>query len=132
MWSGVAGALLYIAMGMVSVTTATVFPQDPWGSPPTFAGAMHMILSGAIGILSLLAISLIGLWFNRRGMFPGFGTYSFITVGASLMAAGFFAASVGTPIMGLAERIAALAGFQWTFLFALLIFSSSRRPAHTL
>ncbi len=96
---GVIGAWMSIAVGLVSVTTATIFPQDAWGSLPTFAGEMHKILHGAIGLLSILSMSLIGIWFNQAGMFPGFGTHSLITVGVAVLSAGFFAANVGTPIL---------------------------------
>jgi hypothetical membrane protein len=121
---GTIGASLFIAMGFVSVATATVFPQDAWGSPPTFPGEMHIILSGVVALLSILSMLLIGTWFNRTEIFPGFRTYSFITVGAALISAGFFAANLGGPIMGLAERITILVGFLWTFTLALWMFSS--------
>ena len=64
---------------------------------------------------------LIGIWFNRAGIFPGFGTYSFITIGVVVLSAGFFTANLGGPIMGLAERAAILVGFQWTFILSLRI-----------
>ena len=121
--SGILGASMFIAMGLLNVTTATIYPQDAWGSPPTFAGKMHQNVSGVVGLLSLLSMILIGIWFNRTKLFPGFGTYSFITAGAAVLAAGFFVGTFGTPIMGLSERIAALIGFQWTFRLALWMYS---------
>jgi hypothetical protein len=120
---GIAGAFFYIVMGLVSVTTATIFPQDPWGSPPTFPGEMHKIMSGIVGLLSMLSMLLVGFWFNRAKIFPGFGTYSFITIGIAILSTGFFVASLGGPLMGLAERIAALVGFLWTFILAYWMFS---------
>lgn len=115
---GMIGASLFIAMGLVSISTATIFPQDAWGSPPTFRGQMHMILSGVVGLLSILSMLFIGFWLTRAGYFPGFGIYSLITVAVVILCAGFFAVQMGTPIMGLAERITILAGFQWTFTLA--------------
>jgi hypothetical protein len=120
---GIIGAWMLIVVGIVSVTTATIFPQDAWGSAPTFAGEMHKILHGVIGLLSMLSMSLISIWLDQEGMFPGFGAYSLITVGLAILSAGFFAANVGTPIMGLAERLSALVGFQWTFILALWMVS---------
>ena len=116
--TGQVGASLFILMGCVSVITAAIFPQDPWGAPATFAGEMHELLSGVIGLLSLFSILLIGIWFVRTKTSPGFGIYSFITIGLVVISAGLFAASVGGPLMGLAERITALIGFQWTFILA--------------
>ena len=120
---GITGAVLFAAASLVSVATATVFPQDAWGSPPTFRGQMHQNLSGVVGLLSMLSMILIGIWFNRAKLFPGFRTYSFVTVGVSLISAVWFATNQGSPIMGLTERAAILAGFQWTFVLALLMFS---------
>ncbi|MCP4424452.1 MAG: DUF998 domain-containing protein [Chloroflexi bacterium] len=120
---GMVGATLFIAMGLASVTTATVFPQDAWGSPPTLPGEMHKIMSGVVALLTLLSMALLGIWFKRTKISPDFGIYSFITVGANILGAGFFAANWGSPIMGLAERVAILLGFQWTFTLALWLLS---------
>lgn len=120
---GKVGAWLYIAMGAVSVTTATIFPQDAWGSPPTFPGEMHITMSGVVGLLSILSMLCFGVWFRRTKIFPGLGIYSFVTVGVAVLSAGFFAANVDGPIMGLTERITILVGFLWTFVLALWLVS---------
>jgi hypothetical membrane protein len=122
---GTTGAYLYIAMGILSGFSATIFPQDPWGSPPTFPGQMHIAIHGFISILSMLAMVMIGIWFNRKKLLPGFGTYSFVTVVLALITAGFFAANMGTPIMGLTERVPALIGFLWTFILARFLYLMS-------
>jgi hypothetical membrane protein len=120
--AGIIGASAFIAMALLNVTTATVFPQDAWGSPPTFPGRMHIFVHGVISLLSFLYMILIGIWSNRAEVFPGFGTYSFITTGLAFLSAVFFAVNTGSPMMGLAERIAILVGFQWTFILALRMF----------
>jgi hypothetical membrane protein len=125
--ASVLGASLFIVTGVLSVATATVFPQDAWGSPPTFRGQMHIRVSGVLSLLSLLSMVLIAMWIDRTGLFPGFKTYSFITAGLVVLAAVFFAASAGGPIMGLAERITILIGFQWTFVLALWTFSQQEK-----
>jgi hypothetical protein len=119
--SGTVGAWLYIVMGAVSVTTATIFPQDAWGTPPTFPGQMHMIMHGVISILSMGSMLLIGHWFHQAELSSGFQTYSILTVGVAILGAGYFMANMGSPIMGLAERIAGLIGFQWTLILSLRI-----------
>ncbi len=120
---GQTGASFFILMGCISMLTATIFPQDPWGSPVTFAGNMHQILSGMVGLLSVLSMVLIGSWFIRTKISPRFGVYTFATIGLVVVTAGLFAVSTGGPWMGLAERIAALVGFQWTFSLAYWLFS---------
>lgn len=124
---GKLGASLYIAMGCLSVAIATLFPQDAWGSPPTFPGQMHIYLSGMIGFLSLISMLLIGIWFKRAKIFPGFGTYTFITIGLCVISASFFLANAGSSIWGLTERIAILIGFLWVFRLALWIFLRERK-----
>jgi len=120
---GLIGAGMIIAIGVVNVATATVFPQDAWGSPPTFPGEMHKILAGVLALLSILSTLLIGIWLTRSDLFPGFGTYSFITVGIIVISGGFAVAKLGSPIMGITERITILAGLQWTFILALKMLS---------
>lgn len=121
---GIIGAGMIITMGVVNVATATVFPQDAWGSPSTFPGEMHKILVlGVLAPLALLSTLLMGIWLKRADVFPRFGTYSFITCGAIVLSGGLAGATLGTRIMGLTERIAVLAGSQWTFIFALKMFS---------
>lgn len=116
---GSLGAILYIAMGLVSIATAAIFPQDAWGSTPTFRGQMHIQLTGVVGLLSLLSILFVGLWFIRTGIFPWFGIYSLITIGLVALSTGFFMTRLGGPLMGLAERIPAFFGFLWTFILGL-------------
>lgn len=122
-FTGIVGAWMFIAMGLMSVATATIFPQDAWGSPPTFPREIQKILSGVLASITILSMLLIGFWFNRANIFPGFATYSFVTVGLVVLSAGFFVAKVGSPIMGLAERVTILVGFLWTFILALWMFS---------
>ncbi len=74
---------------------ATIFHQDPWGAPVTFASEMHQLLSGIIGILSVFSMLFIGISFVRTKTSLGFGVYTFVTIGMVLISAGLFAASTG-------------------------------------
>jgi hypothetical protein len=124
---GIIGASLFIAMGCLNVMTATIFPQDAWGSTPTFAGEMHKQISGVIGLLSVFSMLLIGIWFIRTGISSRFGIYSFFTIGLVVISTVLFMANTGSPIMGLTERVTILIGFQWTFTLALWMFSRTRK-----
>jgi hypothetical protein len=86
---------------------------------------MHIILSGVVTLLSLLSMLLLGIWFNRLVIFPGFGTYTFLNIGVIVLSTGFFVAKVDSPIMGLAERIPVLASVLWIFILALWMSSSN-------
>ena len=124
---GMIGAGMIIAIGVVTVATATLFPQDAWGTPLTFLGRMHKILVlGVLLPLSILSMLLIGFWLRRTGIFPGFGNYSFMMVGAVVLLGGLSGASMGGPYMGLTERMAVLAGFLWTFMLALNMYRHRR------
>ena len=115
---GVIGAWLYIAMGLVSITTATIFPQDPWGSAPTTSGQLHIQLIGLVGLLSLISILLLGAWLYQSRLSPGLGIYSFITIALTIILTAVFVMNLGGPIMGLTERVLSLVGLLWTFILA--------------
>lgn len=117
---GTVAAFAFILVGLLSISTATVFPQDARGSTPTFFGEMHNNIHGVISLLSILYIVLFGIWFHRTGIAPFFRAYSFATVAAVVLSAGWLMASFEGPLMGISERVTALIGFQWTFLLAIL------------
>lgn len=120
--TGTIGAGMIIAVGAATVGTI-IFPQDAMGAPPTIPGQIHKILVfGVLLPFSVLSTLLIGIWLRRTAIWPGFGTYSFITVGAIVLSGGLAGATVGTPIMGLVERTGAFAAHQWLFVLALLLF----------
>ena len=125
---GQVGAGLFILMGGMSLLNATVFLQDAWGTPATLAGEMHKLLSGLIGVISMFSMLLIGMWFVRTRTSLGFGVYTFVTIALAMVAAVWFAVSTGGPHMGLAERAAALVGFQWTFTLAYWLYSRAATP----
>ena len=118
------GAGMIIAVGIASIGSA-IFPQDATGTPATLAGRLHLIFVFGLQIPgAIFSTLLIGIWINRTGIFPGFATYSFISVGAIVLSGILAGPSMGTPIMGLVERISALAVHQWVFVFAWMLFRS--------
>lgn len=113
------GAWMIIALGLATIVTA-IFPQDAEGMPVTVAGQIHKVLVfGGLIPLSILSTLLIGLWFRKAGLIPGFDLYSFITVGAIVVMGGVGGATVETEYAGLVERVAALVTQQWLFVLGL-------------
>jgi hypothetical protein len=113
---------MIIAVGVASVGSA-IFPQDATGAPPTNPGRIHMILVFGVQIPgAVLSTLLIGIWFLQSGIFPGLAIYSFISVGAIFLSGVLAGLTVGTRIMGLVERIGAIAVHQWVFIISLLLF----------
>jgi hypothetical protein len=121
---GVIGAVLIIVTGLVNIATATVFPQDAWGSPPTFAGEMHKVLAGVLALLSLASTLLVGLWLRQTDVLPRYGTCAIVSFTLTLLSGGYAITQVGTPLMGLSERITIAAGMLWTVLLSLGMYSS--------
>jgi hypothetical protein len=116
------GAGMIIAVGVASIGSG-IFPQDATGTPPTLPGRLHLIFVFGVQIPgAILSTLLIGIWLKRAGIFPGFATYSFISTGAIVLSGILAGPTMGTTIMGLVERISALAVHQWVFMFALTLF----------
>jgi hypothetical protein len=118
---GITASLDFILVGILNILTATIFPQDAWGSTPTFYGEMHIIISGVLSVLSILYIILFGVWLHRTRIATFFLPYSIATVTVVIPTAGWFMASFGSPIMGISERVAILVGFQWTVILAVIV-----------
>ena len=119
---GYIGAGLIIAVGLASFGS-TIFPQDATGSPATLAGKLHLIFVFAVQIPgAIFSTILMGIWFRQTGIFPGFATYSFISAGVIVLTGVLAGPARDTPIMGLVERISALAVHQWVFVFAWMLF----------
>ena len=118
----IVAAYLLIAMGTGSFLMAAVFPQHPWGSPVTFSGMMHMLISGVISILTIIAVLLLAGWSRGSNLPAWFRGFSLVTVGVTMMTASIFVATVSTPIMGLTERIGAVPMFLWIITFGSLIY----------
>ena len=112
------GAWAIMAVGVATIGTA-IFPQDAAGTPATVPGQVHKVLVfGALIPFSILSTLLVGIWFGRAGIAPGFTVYSFITVGAIVLMGGIGGATAETPYAGLVERIAAIVIHQWLFILA--------------
>jgi hypothetical protein len=123
---GVTASMAFISVGVLHILSATIFPQDAWGSPPTLFGRLHIILHGLISLLSLLYILLFGVWFYRTGIAKYFRVYSIATIIGVVLAAVWMILSYGDPLMGISERAAALLGFQWTIVLAAVVMRDDR------
>jgi hypothetical membrane protein len=119
------GMLFFLAMHVVSITYG-LFPQDLPGSPVTFTGVMHLIITGVIIPLTILSPLLVGLGFRRIRAFKNYGIYSIVT-GIVIFIAGGAAAIFfinKLPYFGLVERINI--GFLqlWMLITSLKLFTS--------
>ncbi len=117
------GGIFIILLGLFSALSGTIFPMDPFGGEATFAGNMHIILTGLNIILLILAIPMIGIGLNRVKQWKSFRLYSIVTVLIMVI----FGASTSFLIMndiemlGLFERITIYAYQLWIFILALML-----------
>ena len=72
---------------------------------------------------------LFGIWFRQAEIAKFFCVSSPATIVGAVLSGGWFAASVGNPIMGITERVAILVGFQWTFFLSILVIQSDAKLA---
>lgn len=120
------GMLLFFFMQIVSFSYR-YFPEDLPGSPITFMGTMHIVVTGLIVPLTILSPLLVGIGFRRMQSFKSFGIYSIIT-GIMIFIAGgttaiFFANKL--PYFGLVERINIGTLQLWMFLTSLKLFRTN-------
>lgn len=118
-----AGMLTFISMHLVSITYG-LFPVDLPGSPITFLGTMHIVVTGLIIPLTILSPLLIGIGLRKLEFFKGFAIYSIIT-GIIIFVAGgttavFFANKL--PYFGLFERINIGTLQLWMLVFSLKLY----------
>lgn len=117
------GGIFIILLGLFSALSGTIFPMDPFDGEATFAGNMHIILTGLNIILIVLAIPMIGIGLNKINQWKSFRLYSIVTVLIMVI----FGASTSFLIMndiemlGLFERITIFAYQLWIFILAFML-----------
>jgi hypothetical protein len=118
-----AGMITFIAMHLVSLSYG-LFPQDLPGSAITFAGTMHLVVTGLIVPLTICSPLLIGLGLRKISRFRKFGVYSIITSIILFFAGGTTAMLFANklPYFGLFERINIGSLQLWMMVFSLVLF----------
>lgn len=124
---GMAGAYSLIAVSILGLLTALLFPMDPRHVELTFPGLMHLIIVGVLAILSILTPLLFAGWLKKQTKYIRYSSYSYYSAIIIVVAGCLSAVSVATesPLMGLAERLSVIAYLQWTFFLALKMYKSS-------
>lgn len=104
------------------------FSTDPIGAPVSFAGATHIVLAGLASVATMLAMLSVALSLTARGSRATaiYSLASMQTVFASGAVAAV-AASWGSPLMGLAERVTIGAFLQWVLVLGLVFMRAQAR-----
>lgn len=123
-----AGFIIFLFMHIVSMTYG-LFPEDLLGSPMTFRGLMHYIVTGIIVPLTILSPLLTGVGMRKIDQFRRFSVYSIATSIIILTAGGIsvFLAVNRMNYFGLFERINIGSLQLWMFSLSLKLFTSRIR-----
>jgi hypothetical protein len=119
------GGIFIIILGIFSALSGSIFPMDPFTAIPmsgTFAGTMHIILTGLNIVLIVLAIPMIGIGLYREKLWKSFRLYSIITVLIMISFGGLTSVLMmnNIELLGLFERITIYAYQSWIFILAFL------------
>jgi hypothetical membrane protein len=126
-----AGVVLLAATGVAGLLMTLFFPQDPRGTPLTFAGQMHIALAGVESALTILLVFLMGVAFRGDERWPRFSTYSFVT-GVLIIITGVataLATAQGSGILGLLERCTIGVFLLWVFVVAVRLYRIADHPS---
>ena len=123
----IAGALLigYAAIGLAG---PTLFEMQQRGASSSASDAPHIVLTGALVLLTLLAIGFAAFALGARFRVYSFGTLLTLLVFGALTApyAARLAAGQPTPGLGILERITIYASLLWVAVLAVALL---RRPS---
>ena len=116
------GGIFIMFLGIFSALSGTIFPMDPFDTEATFAGNMHIIITGVNIILITLAIPMIGIGLNRLKKWKSFRLYSIITVLIMIIfgVSTSFLVMNDIELLGLFERVTIYAYQSWIFVLAYL------------
>jgi len=123
-----AAMLVFIAAQIVSVSY-WFFPEDMAGAQATFAGTMHLAVTGLIVPLTILTPLLSGLAFRKIKGFEPLAPYSYVTSAVLLVAGGLTVILMAnrSQVFGLFERINIGSYQLWIFIFALTLFRTGKK-----
>jgi len=123
----IAGALL-VGYAVIGFTGPTFFEMHPRGAGSSVGDAAHIVLTGALVLLLLLAIGSGALALGKRFRVYSFGTLLTLVVFGAL--AGVYGARLAagqpTPGLGIVERVDIYASLLWV---AALASALLRRPS---
>jgi len=98
------------------------FPQDPMGSAITAKGTVHVVIAGALSLLSMASILTRAFAERAEPAWKRVSVYSFLSVAVVFVTGGLAAVGVARswPVGGLLERLTIGAYLQWITVQAIL------------
>jgi hypothetical membrane protein len=128
--SGIIGSLALMLVGIAGISMELAFPQDPGGTPSTFAGTMHFVMAGVASLGTMLAILMLAFWFKNFVDLKGHVVYSVISVATIFISGGLSAAAMANhhPLFGIVERITIFTFTLWIFVIGFKMVQLERKP----
>ena len=118
--SGYVGSVALILVGLAGMSMELAFPQDPGGTPVTFAGTMHLVMAGIASLGTIVAIVFLAFWFRNFSALQHYVMYSWISVAIIFISGGLSAVAMANhyPLFGLIERITIGTFILWLFVIS--------------
>lgn len=97
-------------------------PMDLLDGPVTLAGQLHMALAAACSLLTILATLVTGLGFRGLHGWRAMGIYSVLSAGVIVVTGAMAAvgAAMGSPVLGIYERLTIGTFMLWMLVLALV------------
>jgi len=123
------GIILILINGLLGLLTYTIFPQDPIHAPMTLPGIMHIVIVAISALITIVSPLLVGFGICRNEGWESFKLYSIISVLIIFIAGGLtpFIILKEIPLMGLIQRIAIGAYFQWFIVLSIKFYKYKNR-----
>ncbi len=114
--------IMLVIIGILGLLVL-IFTQDPRGSPATFHGTLHILLSGLTAALTIISVVLVGISFKKYSNIKGFSWYSYITAALIFISGGIGAVSLANngAYGGLFERITIFLFMIWVISLSYII-----------
>jgi hypothetical membrane protein len=118
--SGFIGSLALMLVGLAGISMELAFPQDPGGTPATFAGTMHLVMAGIASLGTMVAILFLAFWFRNFSALKHYVRYSWISVAIIFITGGLSAVAMANhyPLFGFIERLTIGTFILWLFVIS--------------
>lgn len=125
------GVTLFAVLNWLSAVGYAMFPLPNAGTPGGFQGVMHLVVTGAVVLLSVLSLTLTGIGGLRRDGCRSLGVWAFAALGLMLLGA------VGTGVLpaaffGIPERFSVFSAAGFTAVLGVYLWRGfPQTPART-
>ncbi len=123
-WKGLVGGIFIMIEGLAQILSG-IFSCDPGCSAtqPTMAESIHNMVGPLAFILIILATIFWAFRFRKQTNWNKFWIYTLLTGIAAFILFGIFGMSVGTPMVGVWQRLLRTTLYVWVALFSYRLWS---------